>query len=140
VRLLLEEQRVGEAVERLEALLNESPDDRELNQLYGATLLAVGEASQAIWPLLKVVESADSGPEDHLMLARAHLVGGSPSDAIAVIDRLLEQTPDILEAYQLRIEANQALNQLEKALEDVEYVLRHRAWRSTWREGSTRRT
>jgi len=126
VQRLLEEQRIDEAITHLEMLLDASPDAVELNRLYGAMLLSVGETSQAIWPLLKAAENADSGPEDHLMLARAHLSGGSPSDAIAVIDEVLLETSDILEAYQLRISAQLALNQPEKALADVEYILRHK--------------
>ena len=124
--LLLEEQRVTEAIALLERALDASPDDLELNRFYGATLLALGEASLAIWPLGKATASPDAGPEDWLMLATAHLRGGSASDAIAVVDRLLEHTPDILEAYQLRIEANESLGRSEQALADVEYVLSQR--------------
>jgi tetratricopeptide (TPR) repeat protein len=126
VRRLIDEQRVGEAVTRLEGLLDETPDDHELNQLYGALLLSVGEPAQAIWPLQRAAEAPDAEPLDQVLLARAHNAGGSPSDAVAVVDRLLAETPGILEAYQVRIDAYVALNRLEDALEDVEYVLQDR--------------
>lgn len=123
IELMFQTGRADEAMPRLEALIDQYPDDRELNTLYGSVLLAVGSPSSAIWPLRKATESPESGPEDWLLLATAHLEGGSPADAIAILDRLLEETPGIIEAHELRIEANIALNQPEKALEDVEFLL-----------------
>lgn len=122
-QVLLYEERIDEAILLLEDSLDLSPDDYPLNHLYGVTLLSVGEASLAIWPLRRAVSSPDAAPQDWLLLAQAHLQGGSASDAISVIDDLHEQTPDVLEAYQIRIAAHQKLNRKEHALTDVEYVL-----------------
>jgi predicted Zn-dependent protease len=123
IQLLFRAERIDEAMPRLEALVDRYPADLELNRLYGKALFALGSPSMAIWPLRKATEAPEATPEDWVMLAKAHLLGGSPTDAIAVVDRLLERTPGIIEAYDLRIEANIALNQSEKALEDVEFLL-----------------
>ena len=123
IEFLFDTGRAEEAMPRLEALVDQYPDDLELNRLYGSALVAIGSPSMAIWPLRKATESPEAGPEDWMMLATAHLKGGSPTDAIAAVDQLLEQTPGIIEAYDLRIEANIALNRSEMALEDVEFLL-----------------
>jgi tetratricopeptide (TPR) repeat protein len=123
IEFLFQTERPEEAMPRLEALVDQYPDDLELNRLYGSVLVAIGSPSMAIWPLRKATESPEAGPEDWMMLATAHLKGGSPTDAIAAVDKLLEQTPGIIEAYDLRIEANIALNRSEMALEDVEFLL-----------------
>jgi len=124
--LLLEEERFEEAMPLLEELLDRSPDDRELNSLYGTALLSTGNPSMAIWPLDKAAELPGAGHESLLLLARAHLDIGSPSDAVEVIDRVLDERPDILEALELRIEAYRALGQSDSALEDVDYILSFR--------------
>ena len=128
IQVLFRAKRIDEAMPRLEALVDRYPADLELNRLYGKALFALGSPSMAIWPLRKATEAPEATPEDWVMLAKAHVLGGSPTDTIAVIDQLLERTPGIIEAYDLRIEANIALNQSEKALEDVEFLLDDRPY------------
>ena len=115
--------RIAESIPVLESLLNETPDDREANHLLGVALLATGQPALAIWPLGKAAEAPDAALEDALLLGRAHLTGGSSMDALVVVDRLIEEAPDLLEARQLRIDAYMESNKFEEALADAEYIL-----------------
>jgi tetratricopeptide (TPR) repeat protein len=115
--------RYAETIEPLEALLDHTPDDSELNHLYGVALLATGNTALAVWPLRKAAEDPQRAVEDGLLLARAQLVGGSANDAIATADRILEQAPDLPEALLLRAEAKLAEKRSEEALDDIERVL-----------------
>lgn len=123
VREMHAEQRFVESIVPLEALLDENPGNRELNQLYGLALWGTGHASLAIWPLARAAESPDATLEDHVLLARAQLEGGSAQDAIAAADRVLEESPNVMEALQVRIDANRSLKKYEESLADVEQVL-----------------
>ncbi len=115
--------RYAETIEPLEALLDRTPDDPELNHLYGVALLATGNTALAVWPLRKAAEDPERAVEDGLLLGHAQLSGGSTGDAIATADRILEQVPDLPEALLLRAEAKLAEKRSEEALDDVERVL-----------------
>ncbi len=60
----------------LRELLESSPEDPELNHLYGVALLGVQRPELAIWPLRKAAQEADRAIEDGLLLSRALLRGG----------------------------------------------------------------
>lgn len=123
VRALHGQQRYAESIEPLDALLLEQPNDRELLQLYSTALLAIGEPALAIWPLRKLAESPEAAIEDRIRLARAHLDGGLPEDAVAAASLVLDEHPSVLEALQVRIEALEALNNYEDGLADVQVIL-----------------
>ena len=125
-RTLLDEGRVDEAVQAIEKALDQTPDDHVLNQLYGEALMAAGHPSLAIWPLRRAAESPEGGPLDRLLLAKAHLAGGSSDDAIAVVDRLLEDHPGLIEAMEVRINAQWSLNRAALAVGDIETLLEHK--------------
>lgn len=123
VRALHEEQRYAESIEPLEALLLAQPGEREALQLYGTALLASGEPALAIWPLKKLAESPEATVEERTLLARAHLAGGSSEDALVAAARVLEEHPNLLEALQISIEANERLKRYEDALAHAETIL-----------------
>jgi tetratricopeptide (TPR) repeat protein len=120
---LHDQGRFAESIPLLEGMLDESPGDRELNRLLGLALLSVGQPVPAIWPLERAAEGPDAALEDVVLLGRAHLMGGSPADARAVADLLIEREPDLLEARRLRIEADLAENRNEEALAHIDYIL-----------------
>ncbi len=126
LREMIEEGRQAEVVPQIEALLDQTPDDIDLNRLYGLTLISSGRPSLAIWPLTKVVESEEALPEDGVILASAHLQGGSPDDAIVRASQILEEYPDLLEALYVRITANRRLNREAEALRDIDFILERR--------------
>jgi tetratricopeptide (TPR) repeat protein len=107
----------------IEALLDADPGNRDLNHLYGATLLAMGEPALAIWPFSRAAEAPDARIEDSLMLAQAHLSGGNPEDAVGVAKRILEESPNVLEAFEVLIEANERVKRYAEALGAADRIL-----------------
>ncbi len=97
--------RFAETIEPLRALLEETPDDLELNHLYGVALLRTGQAALAIWPLRKSAQDPDREVDNGLLLIQAILAGGSAEDALVVADRVLEIEPDRIDLMRLRITA-----------------------------------
>ena len=123
VRALQEANRFHEALPILEALLEDEPADRELNHLYGLNLMAMGHHAAAIWPLDRATRAPDAGIEDRVLLAQAHLRGGSPEEAVRAAEVVLSEAPNVLEALQVRIDAHRKLERHEEALADVETIL-----------------
>ncbi len=115
--------RFRETVVPLRELLEASPDDPELNHLYGVALLRTGQPGLAMWPLRKSAQAPGRAIEDGLLLTRALLRGGSPEDALEAANRVLELVPDSVEAIRLLIEARLAARQNEAVLADVERLL-----------------
>ena len=116
----------GSSIPLLEEMLDAKPGDLTLNRLYGIALLSTGQPVPAIWPLEKATQGDDAPFEDLLLLGRAHLAGGSATDARTVADRMIERAPDLLEARNLRIEANLTVLGHVKALADLDFILQHR--------------
>jgi tetratricopeptide (TPR) repeat protein len=110
-------------VETLRKLLQASPDDPELNHLYGLALLQTRRPDLAIWPLRKAASHPDRAIEDGLLLVRALLRGGSPEDAVQAANRVLGLAPNRVDALRLLIEARMASRQHEEVLEDAERLL-----------------
>ncbi|UCH29054.1 MAG: tetratricopeptide repeat protein, partial [Myxococcales bacterium] len=115
--------RYAETIKPLEALLDRTPDDPELNHLYGVALLATGNTGLAVWSLRKAAEDPERAVGDGLLLGHAQLSGGSAGDAITTADRILERVPDLPDALLLRAEAKLAEKRAEEALDDIERVL-----------------
>ena len=99
LRQAIDQGRPGEAIPSIEALLDENPDDLELNRIYGLALFAGSNPSLALWPLNKVLESGEAEPQDYIVTASAHLKGGSPTEAVEVASEILEQYPDLLQRH-----------------------------------------
>jgi tetratricopeptide (TPR) repeat protein len=121
-----ESQRAGRfdaTIEPLRELLRLSPDDPELNHLYGVALLGTGQPELAIWPLRKAAQDPERAVEDGLLLTRALLRGGSSADAVRQALHVLELAPDRVGAMRLLLQARLAAKQNEEILEDVERIL-----------------
>jgi predicted Zn-dependent protease len=120
------QQEIGEfaaSIAPLRELLEASPDDPELNHLYGVALLGVGRPELAIWPLRKAAQEPDRAIEDGLLLSRALLRGGSAADAVQEALRVLELAPDRVDVARLLLEARLDARQNEAALEAAALVL-----------------
>ncbi|MCH8082604.1 MAG: tetratricopeptide repeat protein [Myxococcales bacterium] len=115
--------RFAETIEPLRARLEETPDDLELNHLYGVALLQTGQAALAIWPLRKSAQDPDRAVDDGLLLVNAILVGGSAPDAVVVANQVLEIAPDRVDVLRLLIKARLKAKQNEEALEDIDRLL-----------------
>jgi predicted Zn-dependent protease len=107
----------------LRELLEASPDDPELNHLYGVALLGVGRPELAIWPLRKAAQEPDRAIEDGLLLSRALLRGGSAADAVQETLRVLELAPDRVDVARLLLQARLEARQNEEALEAAALLL-----------------
>jgi tetratricopeptide (TPR) repeat protein len=110
-------------LEPLRELLQASPDDPELNHLYGAALLATQQPDLAIWSLRKAAGDPERAVEDGLLLTIALLQGGSADDAVEQVLRVLELAPDRIEVRNLLLKARLQAKQHEEALEDAAYLL-----------------
>jgi tetratricopeptide (TPR) repeat protein len=110
-------------LEPLRELLQASPDDPELNHLYGAALLATGQPELAIWSLRKAAQDSERAVDDGLLLALALLRGGSADDAVVQALQVLELAPDRIDVQRLLLKARIQARQHEEVLEDAARVL-----------------
>ena len=111
------------SIQSLREMLDETPDDPELNHLYGLGLLTTGRPALAVWSLRKASLSDEFAVRDGLLLGRALMKGGSAEDAVEAANRVLEVEPENLEALRLRLEANLAAMKNVDALADIELIL-----------------
>ena len=120
------QQELGEfaaTVAPLGELLEASPDDPELNHLYGVALLAAQRPELAIWPLRKAAQEPDRAIEDGLLLSQALLRGGGAADAVQQLLRVRELAPDRVDVIRLLLDARMAAKQNEEALEAAALLL-----------------
>ncbi|MBW2693030.1 MAG: tetratricopeptide repeat protein [Deltaproteobacteria bacterium] len=120
------QQGLGEfaaTVAPLEELLEVSPDDPELNHLYGVALLGVQRPELAIWPLRKAAQDPDRAIEDGLLLSQALNRGGSAADAVEQLLRVHELAPDRVDVVRLLLNARMSAKQNEEALETAALLL-----------------
>ena len=120
------QQEIGEfaaTVAPLAELLEASPDDPELNHLYGVALLAIKRPELAIWPLRKAAREPDRAIEDGLLLSQALLRGGSADDAVQEVLRVHELAPYRADVIRLLLDARMAAQQNEEALEAAALLL-----------------
>ncbi|MEZ4355049.1 MAG: tetratricopeptide repeat protein [Myxococcota bacterium] len=109
-----------ESASRLQALVEASPEDARLQLEYGKALLAVGEATRAIWPLRRATEDEGLAREAGVLLSMALLSSMNPDDAIAAASRVLELDPEAAEALFVRSRAYVAARREEDALNDAD--------------------
>lgn len=124
VRQLQAEGRHAVTIEPLRAMLDDRPDDPELNYRYGVALNRTQSSRVSVWSLRKAAEHPDWAVPARLELASAAIRSGHWDEAIEHASMLLEADPDDAAALMLRGMAY--LNdpeQAELALEDFETVL-----------------
>lgn len=126
LREIRSQQEAGQhaaTIEPLRGLLRASPDDPELNHLYGAALLATRQPELAIWSLRKASQDPERAIEDGLLLATALLRGGSADDAVEQALHVLELAPDRADTRRLLLQARLQAKQHEEVLEDAANLL-----------------
>jgi len=116
---LLEQGQYIESLELLEALLEERPDDPELQYLYGTTSVVAGRASQGIWSLRRAREFEGWEIRAGVELARAGIHTGDNALSLEAATRVLELEPDQRPALDIRAEALVRAGDYEGALVDV---------------------
>jgi len=123
LRSFQESGRFAETIGPLRERLSETPDDPELNHLYGLALLRTGQSPLAIWPLRKAAEDPDRAIDDGILLVQAILDGGSAEDAALAASKVLELAPDRVDVMNLLIAARLKARQNEEVLLDVARLL-----------------
>jgi tetratricopeptide (TPR) repeat protein len=123
IRSLQEAGHFAASIEPLRGLLEQAPDDPELNHLYGLALLQSRQPELAIWPLRKAAQHPDRAVEDGLLLGRALLRGGSSEEAVQAASRVLEIAPTPTAPLRLLVEARLAARQHQEVLEDAARLL-----------------
>ena len=122
-RAALAQGRPKQALEKVRALVERTPDDARLQRIYGEALIATGQASLAVWPLTRAMRDPEQVVAAGILLASAQLQGGSEFDAIETATRVIERAPDNHRAYILRSRAHLALNAEEQALADLDRAI-----------------
>lgn len=111
-------------IEPLRALLEERPDDPEVQYHYGISLLTTGQQSLAIWPLRRSMENEAWLSKAALPLAASFIGTGAYDDAIETTNQVLEAEPDNVNALLVRADAQiRSRRFYEEALADVEKIL-----------------
>ncbi|TFG91601.1 MAG: tetratricopeptide repeat protein, partial [Myxococcales bacterium] len=110
-------------LEPLRELLKTTPDDPELNHLYGVALLGSSQPELAIWPLRKAAQDPDRAIDDGLLLGLALLRGGSAADAVEQAHRVLALAPERVDVLRLLLKARLDAKQHEEVLKDAARLL-----------------
>jgi tetratricopeptide (TPR) repeat protein len=122
IRELHEKQRFGESLDPLRAMLDEDPDQPEVNLLLGVALMRTGDSSSAIWPLRRALESPDLAVEAGLLLGQAELASRTPRDVLNAVEPVLSVEPENVEALGIRAQGYLKANRYEEALADIDRV------------------
>ena len=123
VRTLHTEGRFAETATAMTLLLEEFPDDPEVNRLYGVTMLAVEHPTLAVFPLRKLVEELDAGLAERMLLAKALRQSGAPDEAFEILEEVLAADPDRVEALWNHAALANELSKHEALLEVSERLL-----------------
>lgn len=106
VRAMHDEGRFGATIEPLREALKQSPDDAELNFLYGQALAQTGNAHLAHWSLRKAMRDPRWKTPASLQLAYLALISRDFNEVIEITDDLIEEEPDNAQAWLMRASAH----------------------------------
>jgi tetratricopeptide (TPR) repeat protein len=120
VRALQDVGQFAGSIPELREILVVAPDLPEANYRLGLALVQTGEASRAVWPLQKAMESSEYAATAGLLLASTHLQTRNFDEAVRAANRVLEEDPDRIAALRVRAMANLTGRKLDAALEDAE--------------------
>lgn len=123
VRSLHAEGRFEDSLEPLRTLLEASPDDPEVNFLYGRALNRTTSSPIAVWSLKKAAEDPVWHTRAYLELATTSMQNGDAAGAIENASIVLEAVPDATTALSLRGMAYLTEGQAEEALVDFDALL-----------------
>ena len=115
----------AQTIESLRELLAESPDDPEMNYLYGKALSLSGEAGLAQWALRKAALDPEWRTPAATQIATNAARTGNYETTIEFVSKVLEEDPDNVDllilranaAASSRIASSEALADTDKALE-----------------------
>jgi tetratricopeptide (TPR) repeat protein len=112
------------SIDPLRKLLDERPNDPEVQYRYGDALMQTGESGFAVWPFRKAIESPEWLERAGMPLTGTLIESGAYDEAIEISNRILEQKPDLIPALLQRAQAYiLSRRHYEDALADVDHVL-----------------
>lgn len=113
----------AESLEQLRKFVDEHPQDVEGNYLLGSALMATGQSSLAIWPLLRAVDAPEHAVDAGLKLTRAMMASRTPTDALAAVEEVLRLDPENVAGLELRAQALLRAGRADDALDEIAHVL-----------------
>lgn len=120
---LLQSDKIDEAIEILQRLVEKDAEDMKVQFLYGAALMRAGQYVACEWPLRKAMRDPDWLEPAGLLVATVALRTGNYEASFAPLDAILESIPDHVGALQLRAAAYVgSKTHIEEALEDVKRI------------------
>jgi tetratricopeptide (TPR) repeat protein len=124
VRELQSSGRLAESLEPLRQLMETRSDEPEVQFRYGIALSATGNPSLAVWSLQEAMKSPEWLRPAALQLAAGALRTGDPDFAVEVLDRLVADDPEDVQALVQRAVARSMTRQdYEGTLADAERAL-----------------
>jgi len=123
VRSLHAEGRFEDSLEPLRTLLEASPDDPEVNFLYGRALSRTTSSPVAVWSLKKAAEDPAWRTRAYMELTAASMQNGDAPGTIENATIVLQDKPDSGAALSLRGMAYLNEGQAEEALADFDALL-----------------
>jgi tetratricopeptide (TPR) repeat protein len=123
-RLLLEQGRNREVIQRLEGKIESAEDPDRMCRLVAEAKLASGDTPGAMELLRPMLSEGALSDDMRLLFARALLASGEREAADAQIDRLLEAEMPQVDAVQLRVREHLEDGDLESAIEHLRAIQR----------------
>lgn len=122
-RALMDAGQADEAIDVLRTLIDQNPEDVEVQFLYGAALSVTGQASLAEWSLRKAMRDPEWTVPAGMLVAQNALQSQNAEAAIPPLDTILEREPENIGALLLRASAYAATKvRIDEAIADVELI------------------
>lgn len=114
--------RYAETVDQLRLMVENDPENAELNFLLGEALYHTGDIGLALWPLRRAAESEPYAVRANLLIADLILRTREVKDALEPLSRVIELEPDNVEALLMRTWAHLRGQRYDEAYADLERV------------------
>ncbi len=112
------------SLEPLRTYLDQHPEDSEAQFLYGMALSSTSRLTEAIWPLRRAAEDPEWKTPATLQLARMAVGTADWDMATGLLDPLIDEQPDDVQALGIRAFARaQSRRDYEGALADADRIL-----------------
>jgi len=115
--------RYAETVDRLRVMVEQDPENADLNFLLGEALFNTRELGLAVWPLRRAAESEQYAVQANMMLADLILRTRESGNAIERLDLVLDADPDHVNALIMRGWAHLNGQRYDQALADFDRAL-----------------
>lgn len=119
-----DEELVGEAREKIRAVMSAAPDNPEALELLGLTELQLGSMEQAEAHLKRVIDRSPDRLKSAVALAHLKLAQGKSAEAEAEMRKLVRNAPDSAEAHLALAQFYLAAGRHQEARSELEEAVR----------------